>query len=246
MRISRALLLSFFVPAGMALAGTQVHVESSVNGSAYAVNSAAVPGDWVLVQVRVSENDPQATVGFAGMNFKVGMTGLHDEPLRAWSTPTTSAGVNGPGVNPQTGLGRVAPFGTTTATTVPTVQRWDDVVVITGLASEGRIACGQVSPALSGTKFTSSASPVIFRFGFTAGTLPSGSRTIRITIDDILSGVGRWYTNSTSTSGDAVSLAIDSALAGTVIITPSPGVLGLVSAAGVAALARRRRVVLST
>jgi MYXO-CTERM domain-containing protein len=225
----------------MAVAGTQVYVESSVNGSAFSANSFAVPGDWVLVQVRVSEDDPAATVGLAGVSFRLGMTGLHDEPLRAWSSPMPTSGTFGGGVHPQTGLGRVAPFGTTAASTVPGVQRWDDVAVFTGSGTAGVIACGQASPALMGTKFNSSTSPVVFRYGFTAGTLPAGERTIRITIDNFLNNVGRWYTDLGTTSGNAINIAIDSNPGGTVTIVPTPGVLGAAGAAGAWSARRRRR-----
>ncbi len=241
MRTSRALLLSFAAPAGLAFAGTAIHVESSVNGSAYSSSSNAVPGDWVLVQVRVSRSDLQPTIGLAGMLFKIGMSGLHDEPLREWSTPTSAAGTFGPGVDPQTGLGRVAPFAAVLATTMPGTTRSGDTAVITGPGTEGLIQIGQASTVLAGTKYNNSPSPVIFRFGFTAGTLPAGVRTIRITVDNIRDGSARWYTSPTTITGDPSLAPIDSNPGGTVTIVPTPGVLGGLVVAGAWCARRRRR-----
>jgi hypothetical protein len=241
MRTSRALLLPFAVPAGMAVAGTQVYVESSVNGSAYAPSSNARPGDWVHVRVRVSESDPQSTVGFQGLTFKIGVRGVNDELFHAWSAPAASADAAGPGVQLQTGLGRVTPFSLSAPSAVPVVTQSGDMAVISGHGTGGRIVSGQSSPELAGTKYNSSSSPVIFRFGFTAGTLSAGDRTIRVTIEEILNQSATWHTSPTGILGAPISLGIDGNPGGTVTIVPTPGVIAVVGSAGAMLSGRRRR-----
>ncbi len=235
-----ALVLAVAGAAASAQAGTGLVVECSVNGGAFSPNVNALPGDNIVVQVRAFENDAAAAVGCAGVSFKVLLDDQAGEVFAPWSAPATSAGPEGPGVLRASGFGRVSPFASAAATTLPTLTPGAGTMLIGGSGTGGVIAAGQGSPALSGTKYDGSPNPILFRFGFQAGPQAVGSRTIDISITNILNNVGRWYTDLGSTSGNAVNLTVDSNPGGSVTITPTPASLALLGLGGLVAGRRRR------
>ncbi len=203
----------------------------------------ARPGDTIVASAVIS-SPAGPTTGLAGSTFQISVTNWDaTDTLAPWSTPSSSQNALGPGVDPTSGLGRVAPFGTANAAATPIVTTITDGIVIGGTGAGGGIAVGQLTRELStfGTTnfFNASISPTVFRFSFTVGGTHSPGEFMALDAINMANNRVSWYLGETSANRAETLAAGDFGQGRVNIIVPAPGSFACL--VGLGWITRRRR-----
>lgn len=224
--------------------------------SAWQSSITVDPGATVYVRIRVRLEGATA-LGLAGITTAPTL----DHWRHALDTPVpfTFPGLNnscpplpqtetayvGRHVSPDvpTNTGRMYPFGSAAAgRAILWNYEGDEVLRLgNGFADFPPITYwvnhAQLTPQLNGSCFNSSLDVVVFRYAVQLAATQDSPRAMTATASSISQNRGTWYLNAAGTQTLNVNAVVDSAV---VLVTPGPGVWGVIGIAGVCVSRRKR------